>query len=151
MIAIATLAGATERSPGAENARGEASVFLVANPAKDFGVNVGQHWEVEGKGRGRGLGRGGCRQGRSTRRRLGLWQEAGPIEAMSATKSVVGLAIGRLIDQGEDRMSLDQPVSDGMPLGLAIVAVKSLRDYASRIDPKKFPGSRQEPGNLHHT
>jgi CubicO group peptidase (beta-lactamase class C family) len=35
----------------------------------------------------------------------------GPIEAMSATKSIVNLAIGRLIDQGKIR-SLDQPVAD---------------------------------------
>ncbi len=36
---------------------------------------------------------------------------AGPIEAMSATKSIVNLAVGRLIDQGKIQ-SLDQPVSD---------------------------------------
>jgi CubicO group peptidase (beta-lactamase class C family) len=39
---------------------------------------------------------------------------AGPIEAMSATKSIVNLAVGRLIDQGKIR-SLDQPVSDFYP------------------------------------
>jgi CubicO group peptidase (beta-lactamase class C family) len=38
----------------------------------------------------------------------------GPIEAMSATKSIVNLAIGRLIDQGKIR-SLDQPVCDFYP------------------------------------
>jgi CubicO group peptidase (beta-lactamase class C family) len=38
----------------------------------------------------------------------------GPIEAMSATKSVVNLAIGRLIDTGKLR-SLDQPVSELFP------------------------------------
>ena len=36
---------------------------------------------------------------------------AGPIEAMSATKSIVNLAVGRLIDQGKIK-SLDQPVGD---------------------------------------
>ncbi len=38
----------------------------------------------------------------------------GPIEAMSATKSIVSLAIGKLIDQGKIR-SLDQPVHDFYP------------------------------------
>jgi CubicO group peptidase (beta-lactamase class C family) len=38
----------------------------------------------------------------------------GAIEAMSATKSVVSLAIGRLIDQGKIK-SLDQPVADFYP------------------------------------
>jgi CubicO group peptidase (beta-lactamase class C family) len=38
----------------------------------------------------------------------------GPIEAMSATKSIVSLAIGSLIDQGKIK-SLDQPVSDFYP------------------------------------
>jgi CubicO group peptidase (beta-lactamase class C family) len=38
----------------------------------------------------------------------------GPIEAMSVTKSIVGLAIGLLIDDGKIR-SLDQPVSDFFP------------------------------------
>jgi CubicO group peptidase (beta-lactamase class C family) len=39
---------------------------------------------------------------------------AGPIEAMSATKSVVNLAIGRLIDQKKIQ-SIDQPVYDFYP------------------------------------
>jgi CubicO group peptidase (beta-lactamase class C family) len=39
---------------------------------------------------------------------------AGPIEAMSATKSVVNLAIGRLIDQ-KKILSIDQRVSDFYP------------------------------------
>jgi len=38
----------------------------------------------------------------------------GPIEAMSATKSIVALAVGRLIDQGKIR-SLDQPLCDFYP------------------------------------
>jgi CubicO group peptidase (beta-lactamase class C family) len=38
----------------------------------------------------------------------------GPIEVMSATKSIVNLAIGRLIDQGKIQ-SLDQPVRDFYP------------------------------------
>jgi CubicO group peptidase (beta-lactamase class C family) len=38
-------------------------------------------------------------------------RERGPIEAMSATKSIVNLAIGRLVDQGKIA-SLDQPVRD---------------------------------------
>jgi CubicO group peptidase (beta-lactamase class C family) len=38
----------------------------------------------------------------------------GPIEAMSATKSIVCLAIGRLIDQGKIK-SLDQPVHEFYP------------------------------------
>ena len=38
----------------------------------------------------------------------------GPIETMSATKSVVNLAVGRLVEQGKIR-SLDQPVSDFYP------------------------------------
>ncbi|MGA2257532.1 MAG: serine hydrolase [Thermoguttaceae bacterium] len=41
-------------------------------------------------------------------------RERGPIEAMSATKSIVNLAIGRLIDSGKIE-SLDQPVSDFYP------------------------------------
>jgi CubicO group peptidase (beta-lactamase class C family) len=41
-------------------------------------------------------------------------RKRGPIEAMSATKSIVNLAIGRLIDQGKIR-SLDQPVHDFYP------------------------------------
>jgi CubicO group peptidase (beta-lactamase class C family) len=41
-------------------------------------------------------------------------QKRGPIEAMSATKSIVNLAIGRLIDTGKIK-SLDQPVSDFYP------------------------------------
>jgi CubicO group peptidase (beta-lactamase class C family) len=41
-------------------------------------------------------------------------QPVGPIEAMSATKSIVNLAIGRLIDQKKIR-SLDQPVADFYP------------------------------------
>ena len=46
------------------------------------------------------------------------WSFAGaksnPIEAMSATKSIVSLAIGRLIDTGQIK-SLDEPVSDFYP------------------------------------
>ena len=38
----------------------------------------------------------------------------GPIEAMSATKSIVSLAIGRLVHTGKIR-SLDQPVADFFP------------------------------------
>src|SRR6185295_2307454 len=38
----------------------------------------------------------------------------GPIEAMSATKSVVGLVIGRLVDTGK-LASLDQPVCELYP------------------------------------
>lgn len=38
----------------------------------------------------------------------------GPIEAMSATKSIVGLAIGLLLDEGKIT-SLDQPVADFFP------------------------------------
>ena len=38
----------------------------------------------------------------------------GPIEAMSATKSVVSLAVGKLIDEGKIK-SLDQPVADFFP------------------------------------
>lgn len=41
-------------------------------------------------------------------------RERGPIEAMSATKSIVNLAIGRLIDKGKIQ-SLDQPVCDFFP------------------------------------
>jgi CubicO group peptidase (beta-lactamase class C family) len=41
-------------------------------------------------------------------------RKRGPIEAMSATKSIVNLAIGRLIDQGKIK-SLDQPVHDFYP------------------------------------
>ena len=41
-------------------------------------------------------------------------QPRGPIEAMSATKSIVSLTIGRLIDSGKIK-SLDQPVSDFYP------------------------------------
>ena len=41
-------------------------------------------------------------------------KSAGPIEAMSATKSVVNLAVGRLIDQKKIR-SIDQPVFDFYP------------------------------------
>jgi CubicO group peptidase (beta-lactamase class C family) len=41
-------------------------------------------------------------------------RDRGPIEAMSATKSIVNLAIGRLIDQGKIR-SLDQPVHEFYP------------------------------------
>jgi CubicO group peptidase (beta-lactamase class C family) len=41
-------------------------------------------------------------------------KKRGPIHAMSATKSVVSLAIGRLIDEGKIK-SLDQPVSDFYP------------------------------------
>jgi CubicO group peptidase (beta-lactamase class C family) len=38
----------------------------------------------------------------------------GPIEAMSATKSIVNLAVGRLIDEGKIK-SLDQPVCEFYP------------------------------------
>jgi CubicO group peptidase (beta-lactamase class C family) len=41
-------------------------------------------------------------------------RERGPIEARSVTKSVVNLAIGRLLDQGKIK-SLDQPVSEFYP------------------------------------
>ena len=41
-------------------------------------------------------------------------KSAGPIEAMSATKSVVNLAVGRLIDQKKIK-SIDQPVFDFYP------------------------------------
>jgi len=41
-------------------------------------------------------------------------RERGPIEAKSATKSIVNLAIGRLLGQGKIK-SLDQPVSDYYP------------------------------------
>jgi CubicO group peptidase (beta-lactamase class C family) len=41
-------------------------------------------------------------------------QQRGPIEAMSATKSIVSLAIGRLVDAGKIK-SVDQPVCDFYP------------------------------------
>ena len=41
-------------------------------------------------------------------------QKRGVIETMSATKSIVSLAIGRLIDSGKIK-SLDQPISDFYP------------------------------------
>jgi CubicO group peptidase (beta-lactamase class C family) len=41
-------------------------------------------------------------------------QKRGPIEAMSATKSIVSLAIGRLIDAGKIK-SIEQPVCDLYP------------------------------------
>ncbi len=41
-------------------------------------------------------------------------KERGQIEAMSATKSIVNLAIGRLVDAGKIK-SIDQPVSDFYP------------------------------------
>jgi len=41
-------------------------------------------------------------------------RERGPIEAMSATKSIVSLAIGRLIDAGKIK-SIDQPVCEFYP------------------------------------
>jgi CubicO group peptidase (beta-lactamase class C family) len=41
-------------------------------------------------------------------------RERGPIEAKFVTKSIVNLAIGRLMDQGKIK-SLDQPVSDFHP------------------------------------
>ena len=41
-------------------------------------------------------------------------KKRGPIHAMSATKSVVNLAVGRLIDEGKIK-SLDQPVADFFP------------------------------------
>jgi CubicO group peptidase (beta-lactamase class C family) len=41
-------------------------------------------------------------------------KERGPIHAMSATKSVVSLAVGRLIDEGKIQL-LDQPVADFYP------------------------------------
>jgi CubicO group peptidase (beta-lactamase class C family) len=41
-------------------------------------------------------------------------KRVGPIEAMSATKSIVNLAVGRLIDQGKIK-SLDQPVAAFYP------------------------------------
>ena len=41
-------------------------------------------------------------------------KKTGPIEAMSATKSIVGLAVGRLIDDGRIK-SLDQPVYEFYP------------------------------------
>jgi CubicO group peptidase (beta-lactamase class C family) len=50
-------------------------------------------------------------------RLVGDWdfgRARGPIETMSATKSIVNLAIGRLIDSGKIK-SLDQPVSDFYP------------------------------------
>ena len=41
-------------------------------------------------------------------------REHGLIEAISATKSIVNLAIGRLIDQGKIK-SIDQPVHEFFP------------------------------------
>jgi CubicO group peptidase (beta-lactamase class C family) len=48
---------------------------------------------------------------------VGEWyfgKERGPIQTMSVTKSIVSMAIGRLIDTGAIR-SIDQPVSDFYP------------------------------------
>jgi CubicO group peptidase (beta-lactamase class C family) len=60
----------------------------------------------------------------------------GPIEAMSATKSVVSLAVGMLLDEGR-LSSLDQPVSDFYPAWRqgkkARITVRHLLSHTSGI------------------
>ena len=66
-------------------------------------------------------------------------KKRGPIEAMSATKSVVSLAIGRLIDQGKIK-SLDQPVSDFFPEWKQgrkrLITVRHLLNHTSGLEDK---------------
>ena len=48
---------------------------------------------------------------------VGEWhfgKPEGPIETMSATKSIVNLAVGKLIDSGKIR-ALDQPIHEFFP------------------------------------
>ena len=84
-----------------------------------------------------------CRQRRQNHRRLDLRQAAGPIEAMSATKSVVNLAIGRLIDQKKIQ-SIDQPVSDFYPEWKQgrkrLITIRHLLNHTSGIENKPITG-----------
>lgn len=63
----------------------------------------------------------------------------GPIEAMSATKSVVSLAVGRLLGEGKIK-SLDQPVADFYPEWRQgrkrNITVRHLLNHTSGLDDK---------------
>jgi CubicO group peptidase (beta-lactamase class C family) len=63
----------------------------------------------------------------------------GPIEAMSATKSVVNLAVGRLLDEGKIK-SLDQPVADFFPEWRQgrkrMITVRQLLNHTSGLEDK---------------
>jgi CubicO group peptidase (beta-lactamase class C family) len=67
----------------------------------------------------------------------------GPIEAMSATKSIVNLAIGRLIDQKKIE-SLDQPVSDFYPEWKQgrkrLITVRHLLNHTSGLQDNRQAG-----------
>jgi CubicO group peptidase (beta-lactamase class C family) len=66
---------------------------------------------------------------------------AGPIEAMSMTKSVVNLAVGRLIDAGLIA-SLDQPVADFYPEWKQgrkqLITIRHLLNHTSGLDSGRF-------------
>jgi CubicO group peptidase (beta-lactamase class C family) len=71
-------------------------------------------------------------------------RERGPIEAKSVTKSVVNLAIGRLIDQGKIR-SLDQPVMDFYPEWnqgrKKLITIRNLLNHTSGIETPVISGA----------
>lgn len=70
-------------------------------------------------------------------------KKRGPIQAMSATKSIVNLAIGKLIEQGKIK-SLDQPVSDFYPEWKQgrkrLITVRHLLNHTSGLEDKKISG-----------
>ena len=67
-------------------------------------------------------------------------RERGPIEAMSATKSIVSLAIGRLVGSGKIK-SLDQPVCDFYPEWKQgrkkLITVRHLLNHTSGIQSER--------------
>ncbi len=95
---------------GADEARDDANAFPVGDPAQR-GVEVASLARLKARAEAEGSDAVVVvKDGRI----LADWdfgKTRGAIHAMWATKSVISLAIGRLIDEGEVQ-SLDQPVSD---------------------------------------
>jgi len=109
-LVITALTAPADGSLRADEARDDANTFPPGDPAQ-LGVDIAALGRLKAKAESEEsdavvIVKDG--------RLIADWvfgKKRGPIEAMSATKSVVSLAVGRLIDEGKIK-SLDQPVSD---------------------------------------
>jgi CubicO group peptidase (beta-lactamase class C family) len=128
-------------SPQADKARDDANTFPPGDPAQ-LGVDVAALMRLKEKAEAEGSDAVVVVKDGKLIADWDFGKERGPIHAMSATKSVVSLAIGRLIDEG--KITLDQPVSDFFPEWKQgrkqLITVRHLLNHTSGLEDKATSG-----------